>query len=424
MTNDIKIGIVGLGYVGAPLAIELSKHYPTIGYDINSKRVEELNNNQDSTNEISNLDLQNTTGKFTDNLLDISDCTVYIVTVPTPVREANIPDLGPIKSASKAISTILKKGDTVIYESTVYPGVTEEVCVPILEESGLYQFNREFYVGYSPERINPGDKVNTLTKVTKIVSGDCEYSLNLIDSIYSKITTTYRATSIKVAEAAKVIENTQRDVNIGLMNELSAIFSRLDIDTYDVIQAASTKWNFLGFYPGFVGGHCISVDPYYLTHKAQTTGYNPSFILSAREVNDQMPVFIGNKTLQALSRIQKLGPNTTITILGCTFKENVPDIRNSKVFDLVKYIKKWGINVQLIDPFADHKEVKHEFDIDLVDCPQPTNCVILAVAHNDYVRQGWDLIKTLLVKDQCVVMDLKAVLDRNSKPSNITLVRP
>lgn len=424
MSTNIKIGIVGLGYVGAPLAIELSKHFDVIGYDINSKRVRELNNNQDSTNEIDSVNLQNTTCKFTDSLIDIKDCTVYIVTVPTPIKEANIPNLEPIKSASKSISKILKQGDTIIYESTVYPGVTEEVCVPILEESGLYQFNREFYVGYSPERINPGDKVNTLKTVTKIVSGDCEHSLNLIDSIYSKITTTYKAPNIKVAEAAKVIENTQRDVNIGLMNELSAIFTRLNIDTHDVIQAAQTKWNFLEFYPGFVGGHCISVDPYYLTHKAQTTGYNPSFILAAREVNDQMPILIGNKTLQALSRIKKLDADTTITILGCTFKENVPDIRNSKVFDLIKYICRWGINVQLIDRFADPNEVKNEFNIDLVNCPNPTNCVILAVAHNDYVQQGWNLIKTLLVDDQCVVMDLKAVLDRNSTPSNITLIRP
>lgn len=420
----IIIGIVGLGYVGAPLAIELAKYYEVIGYDINDVRVNELNKGIDSTNELNLDDLKSTSCNFTSNIDEIAHCNVYIVTVPTPITHANIPDLNPLTLASVAISSILKKKDIIIYESTVYPGVTEEFCVPLLERSGLSHSKKEFYVGYSPERINPGDKVHTLKTVTKIISADSDYALNLLDEIYSSVTKTYRAPSIKVAEAAKVIENTQRDVNIGLMNELSAIFSRLNIDTHDVLQAARTKWNFINFIPGFVGGHCISVDPYYLTHKAQESGYVPSFILSAREVNDEMPILIANRTLQTLSRIKKLKSDITITILGCTFKENVPDIRNSKVFALHKELKNWGLNVQVVDPLANPVEVKREYNVELCNKPVPADAIILAVAHNEYVSHGWKKIQKYLIKTDCVVTDLKAVLDRTKKPKHVTLVRP
>lgn len=306
----------------------------------------------------------------------------------------------------------------------MYPGVTEKICVPLLEAgSGLSHADGQFFVGYSPERINPGDRVHTLTTVTKIVSGDCAQTLDLVDSIYSKITTTFRASTIKVAEAAKVIENTQRDVNIALMNELSAIFSRLNIDTGDVIEAAGTKWNFLKFFPGLVGGHCISVDPYYLTHRSQEAGYIPSLILAAREVNDQAPCLIATRTLHALSQQKRLFPGTIITVLGITFKEGVPDIRNSKVVTLIEDLKTWGIDVQIVDPYADAAKVEHEYGLKLCTDPQKAHCVIVAVAHPQFIDGGWSYIQSLLTDGPTVVTDIKGVLDRTTQPRDIRTVR-
>lgn len=417
--------MIGLGYVGCPLAFELSKHFTVIGIDINQTRVAELVAGVDRTNELSNEQVLSARWELTSDSSYIRGADVVIVTVPTPITEANVPDLTPVIKATEAIAKHLQVGQTVIYESTVYPGVTEDICVPILERISGLKWKRDFFVGYSPERINPGDKVNTLTSVTKIVSGDTAETLDKIDTIYSKITTTHRAESIKVAEAAKVIENTQRDVNIALMNELSAIFARLHIDTHDVIKAASTKWNFLRFYPGLVGGHCISVDPYYLTHRAQEVGYIPSLILAAREVNDQMPAIMAFRTLQELSKAGRLFAGTVVTILGCTFKEDVPDIRNSKVFALAKDLHDWGLTVQIVDPLADSTEVQHEYGVKLCTEPERAHAVVLAVAHTEYVDGGWELIKSYAVDTGAyVVTDLKAALDRETQPSNVVLVRP
>lgn len=424
-----QITVVGLGYVGLPLVVELAKKLdiPVIGLDINETRVKELIAGIDRTNETEQAELMATKAKFTTNpeCLKVGH-SLIIVTVPTPITGANVPDLTPVISATKSIATHLEPGTTIVYESTVYPGVTEDICVPLLEELSGLEYKTHFWVGYSPERINPGDKVNTLTTVTKIVSSDTPETLDLVDSIYSKITQTYRAENIKVAEAAKVIENTQRDVNIALMNELSAIFSRLGIDTNDVIDAAASKWNFLKFTPGLVGGHCISVDPYYLTHRAQEAGYIPSLILAAREVNDQAPSLLAVRTLQALSKTKRLFAGTIVTILGCTFKENVPDIRNSKVFKLVKDLEDWGLKVQVVDLHADAAEVEHEYGVKLVE-PSKTeraHCVILAVPHREIVEEGWKLVKMYLADGMAVVTDLRCVLPRDEQPINVNLVRP
>lgn len=421
----MKICVVGLGYVGAPLAVELSKHFAVVGYDINELRVHELNNGFDRTNEISEQDLKATTCTFTHAHADILTSTVYIVTVPTPVDEANVPDLTSVRSATKAVGKSLKRGDIVIYESTVYPGVTEEVCIPILEEGSELKWKEHFNVGYSPERINPGDKVNTLTRTTKIVSGDTEDSLNIIDSIYSRITKTFRASSIKVAEAAKVVENTQRDVNIALMNELSQIFSKLGVDTNDVIDAAASKWNFQRFKPGLVGGHCISVDPYYLSHKAAAHGIVSDVILSAREINDSMARHVVGEVIK-LAVIHKLINGSPVTILGTTFKPNVPDIRNSKVANMVDLLQQHGLTVQVADPHALCTEVKHEFGYDVLEFNEleDTQIVVLAVPHDEYIQDGWNLIQKLVrSKSPCIVADLGAALDRTTKPDNMILWR-
>jgi UDP-N-acetyl-D-galactosamine dehydrogenase len=417
-----RIVVLGLGYVGLPLLVQLSKHFHATGFDINVGRVQELASGIDRTNECEPAEL---TGLLlTVDPAIIAQANVVIVTVPTPITGANVPDLTPMIKATEMIAKHLAPGTTVIYESTVYPGVTEEICVPLLEKSGLKQ--GQFFVGYSPERINPGDRINTLTTVTKIVAGDTPRTLDLVDGIYSKITKTHRAESIKVAEAAKVIENTQRDVNIALMNELSHIFTRLGVDTHDVINAAGTKWNFLKFYPGFVGGHCISVDPYYLTHRAEEAGYIPSLILAAREVNDQMPTLMKDLTLKALMKQKVLTPDTMITVLGITFKENVPDVRNSKVAKLVKDLQDWGVQVQVFDPHADAIEVQHEYGITLTERVdlQPADAVILAVSHDAFIRGGWSFINTLLKTGRTVVTDIKGALPRPAQPDTILLVRP
>jgi len=425
------IVVVGLGYVGAPLAIALQKHYAVTGYDINQRRIEELKEHIDHTNEIPKGELVEARWNLTSDPQCLHDADVIIVTVPTPVTQAHTPDLKPVIGATTDIAKYAKDGVTIIYESTVYPGVTEDICVPILERtqrafpgSKPFKYKENFWVAYSPERINPGDKIHTLYTTTKIVSGDTEETLNLVDSIYSKVTKTFRATTIKVAEAAKVIENTQRDVEIGLMNELANIFGRIGVDTNDVIAAASTKWNFNKYTPGFVGGHCISVDPYYLAYLSEAVGYVPSLILAAREVNEKMPALLALRTVKEVNRHNLQNP--VVTVLGITFKENVPDIRNSKAVDLVRELRDFGIPVQVHDPHANSQEVEHEYGITLTSREElaPANAIVLAVAHEEFVSGGWENIASYAAPGSIVVADVKGVLDRNNRPERVTLVRP
>ena len=407
-----KIAILGLGYVGLPLAIEFSKKYSSIGYDINKDRIKLLKENKDYTNEVSEQELAESYLDLTYDINDITDCNIFIITVPTPVDEDKKPLLSPLVNASKMIGKILKKNDVVIYESTVYPGCTEEICVPILEEVSGYVFNEDFYCGYSPERINPGDKVHRLTKIKKIVSGSNEETLNLIDRLYSSIIDkgTYKASCIKVAEAAKVIENSQRDINIAFINELSKIFNKLDLDTLEVLEAASTKWNFLPFKPGLVGGHCIGVDPYYLAQKAQEVGYNPEIILSGRSVNDSMGKYIANEVLELMNQKNIPINKSNILILGITFKENCPDIRNSKVVDIYNTLNKSNINIDVYDPLADIIEVKKAFNINLIKGVESKayDCIILAVAHQEFL--GIDLKR--ISNKNTVIYDVKGILDK------------
>lgn len=402
-----KIGIIGLGYVGLPLAIEFSKKYQTIGFDISSERVEILNNFIDPNGETTNEDLKINVKKslelnnvgliISDNESILTECNIYIITVPTPVDAHNKPDLNPLINASKLVSNYLKKDDIVIYESTVFPGATEEICVPILENSKNMKLNENFYVGYSPERINPGDKEHTLTNIKKIVSGSNEFSTEIINNLYKSIINagTYVAPSIKVAEAAKVIENTQRDINIAFVNELSILFNILDIDTSEVLKAARTKWNFLNFKPGLVGGHCIGVDPYYLAHKATEVGFNPEIILAGRRTNDSMAKMIGSKIIDlALLKNLEL-KNLKILILGLTFKENCPDIRNTKVVDLINYFTKRKLNVEIYDPLAISKQVKDEYNIELLENLSNKNydIIIHAVEHNEFKIMDFEKLK-------------------------------
>ena len=365
-----KIAIIGLGYVGLPLAVEFGKKFPVIGFDINQSRIDELSKGYDRTQEVETDNLQSSTLlSFSANINDLVDCNVFIVTVPTPIDRFKKPDLIPLIAASKTVGKVLRKGDVVIYESTVYPGCTEEDCVPILEkESGLV-FNQDFFCGYSPERINPGDKVNTLTKIKKVTSGSTPEIAQFVDSLYGSIITagTYLATSIKVAEASKAIENAQRDVNISFVNELALIFDKMGIDTTEVLEAAGTKWNFLKFKPGLVGGHCIGVDPYYLLHKSESLGYYPQVILSGRRVNDNMGIFVANKLVKLLIKKGHKIDGCKVLILGVTFKENCPDIRNSRVIDVYNELKEFGIDVDVYDPWADKHEVSEEYGIQLLD---------------------------------------------------------
>lgn len=418
---DSKIAVIGLGYVGLPLAIEFAEKYQVIGFDINQDRVSNLNNGIDSTKEADIDRLQNLLSlnnninglRFTKEASQIRDCNIFIVTVPTPINQFKAPDLNPLLSASEMIGKVLKRGDIVIYESTVYPGCTEEDCVPVLEKSSGLKFNIDFFCGYSPERINPGDKINTLTKIKKVTSGSTQEIADVVDQLYVSIITagTHKASSIKVAEASKAIENAQRDVNISFINELSLIFDRMGIDTNDVIEAAATKWNFLKFKPGLVGGHCIGVDPYYLTHKAKVLGYHPEVILSGRKVNDNMGMFIANKVVKLMINKGQTIKKSKALILGVTFKENCPDIRNSRVIDIYSELKQFGIEVDVYDPHANALEVKQEYGIDLSKhLENKYNIIILAVSHHEFLYLDYSTLKS---GTDTVIFDTKAFLDRN-----------
>jgi UDP-N-acetyl-D-galactosamine dehydrogenase len=408
-----KIAIVGLGYVGLPLAVEFGKIMDVIGFDINETRIRELTNFNDSTREVDVQSIKAAKGlRLTNDAKELHSATTFIVTVPTPVDEFKQPDLRPLKAASKTVGSALKKGDVVVYESTVFPGCTEEVCVPILEESSGLKFNRDFFCGYSPERINPGDKLHNVTNIKKVTSGSTPEIAEKVDQLYKKIVTvgTHKASSIKVAEAAKVIENSQRDLNIAFVNELALIFDRIGIDTHEVLEAAATKWNFLHFKPGLVGGHCIGVDPYYLTHKAEGLGYRPEVILSGRRINDNMGIYIANKVIKLMSSHELPIHKANILVLGITFKENCSDIRNSKVVDMITELSSFGTNVDIYDPFASPAEVHHEYGLKLIEKPtRAYDAVIMAVAHSVFTDLDWKVVKT----GKTVVFDVKGVLDRS-----------
>ena len=413
------LAIVGLGYVGLPLAVEFGKHRPVLGFDINPRRIAELQGGQDHTLECSAEQLQAARHlRFSHQPADLRDCQVFIVTVPTPVDQANRPDLTPLVKASQTVGAALKKGDVVIYESTVYPGATEEVCVPELERASGLTFNRDFFCGYSPERINPGDKVNTLTTIKKITSGSTPEVAEAVDALYKGIITagTCKAASLKVAEAAKVIENTQRDLNIALVNELSVIFERLGIDTLDVLEAAGSTWNFLPFRPGMVGGHCIGVDPYYLTHKAEEVGYHPQVILAGRRINDNMARYVARNTIKRMLQNGLDVPRCRIGVLGITFKENCPDIRNSKVVDMVREFEAWGAQVVVADAWADPAEVRHEYGIELgrIDPANPVDALVVAVGHGEYRAMAPADLRALCRNGQPVLADVKSLYDRHA----------
>lgn len=415
--NSIKICLVGLGYVGLPLAVEFGKKYQTVGFDINQPRIKELQAGVDSTLEVEPELLTTATQlSFTSAADDIKDCNVFIVTVPTPIDEFKTPDLTPLISSSKTIGAVLKKGDTVIYESTVYPGATEEECIPVLEAASGLKYNVDFFAGYSPERINPGDKEHRVTNILKVTSGSTPEIATFVDNLYQSVITagTHLASSIRVAEAAKVIENTQRDVNIALVNELSLIFNKLEIDTLEVLEAAGTKWNFLPFRPGLVGGHCIGVDPYYLTHKAQAIGYHPEVILSGRRINDQMGAHIASSAVKLMMKKKIHVVDSRILILGLTFKENCPDIRNTRVVDIIDELNTYHANVDVYDPWANSEQVKDEYGFDLISQPSTDtyDAIILAVSHDKFKEMGTKAIKALGKKDS-ILYDVKAILDKD-----------
>jgi len=410
-----KIAIIGLGYVGLPLAIEFAKHFSVIGFDLNKKRIEELSNGHDRTNEVEEKDLNSETSiSFTFDPKLISDVDIYIVTVPTPIDDFNVPDLRPLKSASSLIGEHLSSGDTVIYESTVFPGVTEDICVPILESVSSLSLNKDFTVGYSPERINPGDKEKTLKNITKITSGSNQASSDFIDKLYNLIVEkTHRASSIKVAEAAKVIENTQRDINIGLINELAVLFHKIGIDTEAVLDAAASKWNFLRFSPGLVGGHCIGVDPYYLTYKAAQLGYHTELILAGRRINDAMSDFVVDELMKNMIEKGLISSKTKVLVLGVTFKENCPDVRNTKVINIVNRLKKLSINCDVHDPEADTEILEREYGLKLLSSPSMNDydAVLLAVPHDKLLKLGIKRIKSYL-KNEGILFDLKSVFGK------------
>ena len=420
--HEKQIAIIGLGYVGLPLAIEFGKKYKVLGFDINKERIEELNSGKDRTNEADleglsfamSLIKDSTIGlSFSNEVEDLKSSNIYIVTVPTPIDQFKAPDLTPLIKASEMIGKVLKKGDIVVYESTVYPGCTEEDCVPVLEKYSGLKFNIEFYCGYSPERINPGDKVNTLTKIKKVTSGSTPEIAEVVDSLYKSIIAagTHKAPSLKVAEASKAIENAQRDVNISFVNELALIFDKMGIDTNDVIDAAATKWNFLKYKPGLVGGHCIGVDPYYLAHKAESLGYYPQVILSGRRVNDNMGMFVANKLVKLLISKNHVISNSKSLILGITFKEDCPDIRNSKVIDIYHELRQFNMDVDVYDPHADKKEVEEEYGIELLTTiSHKYDAIVLAVSHKEFLEFD---IRAICSSSDSIIYDIKSFLDRS-----------
>jgi UDP-N-acetyl-D-glucosamine/UDP-N-acetyl-D-galactosamine dehydrogenase len=408
-----RIGIIGLGYVGLPLAVEFGKVIDVVGFDINKERIEELKKGHDRTKEVTAEELKASAKlSFSSDTTDLKSVNYFIVTVPTPVDDSKKPDLRPLESASKTVGSVLKKGDIVIYESTVYPGCTEEICVPVLEKVSGLKFNVDFFCGYSPERINPGDKLHRVTTIKKVTSGSTPEIAEKVDQLYLRIITagTHKASSLKVAEAAKVIENSQRDVNIAFVNELALIFERMGIDTHEVLAAAGTKWNFLPFKPGLVGGHCIGVDPYYLTHKAESLGYHSEVILSGRRINDNMGVHIANRVIKLMAQNDLPINKAEVLVLGITFKENCPDIRNSKVIDVIRELQSFGTNVDIFDPQADGEEVKHEYGLPLISSlNKKYHAIILAVNHDEFSEVNWNAISL----EKTVVYDVKGSLDKS-----------
>lgn len=413
--KNIRVGVVGLGYVGLPLAVEFGRRYPTVGFDVKQSRVAELDAGRDSTLEVTPEELERAENlSFTSEAAGLADCNFYIVTVPTPIGDGNRPLLTPLRLASITLGGVLKPGDVVVYESTVYPGATEEFCVPFLEEHSGLKLNEDFHVGYSPERINPGDKEHRLSNISKVTSGSTPEAADYIDSVYRTIITagTHKTSSIKVAEAAKVIENTQRDVNIALVNELAMIFERVGIDTEEVLQAAGTKWNFLPFRPGLVGGHCIGIDPYYLTYKAQQLGYNPEMILAGRRINDNMSIYIASRIIKLMLKKGVQPLQSRVLMLGLTFKENCPDVRNTKVVDIVRELQTYGAVVDVHDPWVNPGEAKHEYGLELAPEPVPEayDVVVIAVAHREFREIGIEGIRAY-GKPGCVVYDVKYLLE-------------
>ena len=426
--HDRKISVIGLGYVGLPVAVEFGKYQQVIGFDINTIRIEDLQNGIERTNEVDIKDLAATNVLYTNNAFDIKKADFHIIAVPTPVNDSKQHDFLPLISATKTVGQQLKKGDIVVFESTVYPGATEEICIPVLENESNLIWRKDFNVGYSPERINPGDKVHAFKTITKVVSGDTVDTLNIVATVYASVVDAgiYKAASIKVAEAAKVIENTQRDLNISLMNELALIFNKMNIDTQDVLAAASSKCNFLPFEPGLVGGHCIGVDPYYLTYKATILGYIPQVILSGRSINDGMGGFIASQVIKELIKNGICIKGSIVTVLGFTFKENVPDIRNTRVIDIVRELQDYGVNVQVFDPLSSAHEIQSEYNFAVSDNEydmQSAQAVILAVPHKYFLDKNWEYISNLLNNKTGVVIDVKGKLDRNQIPENISLWR-
>ena len=408
--NDTKIAIIGLGYVGLPLAVEFGKIYNTIGFDINKKRISELEKNIDKTLEVEKENFKLAKKLcYTTSIDDIKNCNYYIITVPTPIDKFKKPNLTSLYKASETVGKVLSKDNIVVYESTVYPGATEEECVPILEKFSNLKFNEDFFVGFSPERINPGDKEHTVTTIKKVTSGSTVETAKKVDDLYKSVINagTHFASSIKVAEAAKVIENTQRDINIAFVNELAMLFNKMDIDTNEVLDAASTKWNFLNFRPGLVGGHCIGVDPYYLTHKAQEIGYHTEIILAGRRINDNMGKYVAGEVVKLMIKKGHKIANSKVLVLGITFKENCPDIRNTRTIDVIDELSSFGCNVDVTDPWADREEVKDEFGFDLIENPEMKiyDAIVLAVAHNEYKKMKIEK------SDDCVIYDVKGILD-------------
>lgn len=417
INKETKLAVIGLGYVGLPIALEFARKIKVVGFDINSQRVDMMKNHIDPSKELESEAFEGTDILFTDKVEDLNDCTFFIVAVPTPVDVHKVPDLKPVLSASKGISSVLKKGDYVVYESTVYPGCTEEDCVPVLEEGSGLKFVEDFKVGFSPERINPGDKEHTITKILKVVSGCDDESLDIIAKVYEIVVEAgvHRASSIKVAEAAKIIENTQRDVNIALMNELSKIFDKMDINTYEVLEAAGTKWNFLKFFPGLVGGHCIGVDPYYLTYKAIELGYKPEMILSGRRINDSMGAYVAKRLVQMLIKSGKQIGMSKVLVMGATFKENVSDIRNSKVVDVVEELESFSVTVDVTDPYAEKEEMHEEYNIELCEPAKGAyDAVIVAVNHDKFMELSESDFAALL-NENGIIVDIKGVLKNKIK---------